>query len=79
MTLLCGKINRTLGDLLISGQHIEMKELKKIYGFVPQDDVMHRNLTVKETLLHSARMRCPTDWTFQMINDHVTCVIKTLK
>ena len=79
MNLLCGKIHRSSGELLISGKKIEMKDLKKIYGFVPQEDVMHRNLSVKETLLHSARIRCPSDWNFQMIEDHVSCVIKTLK
>lgn len=51
MNVLCGKVKRTTGDLLISGKKGELSVFKKICGFVPQEDVMHRELTVRENIV----------------------------
>lgn len=37
--------------------------LKHNIGFVPQDDILHRELTVHQTLMYAAQLRLPTDTT----------------
>ena len=36
---------------------------KRNIGFVPQDDIIHRELTVQQTLMYSAKLRLPRDMT----------------
>lgn len=45
------------GLILINGRNESINSYKKITGFVPQDDVVHGNLTVEENLRFSARCR----------------------
>lgn len=45
------------GLILINGRNESINTYKKIAGFVPQDDVVHGNLTVEENLRFSARCR----------------------
>ena len=79
MNVLCGKLTRTSGELWISGKQVELGKFKKICGFVPQDDTMHRELTVRENILHSARIRLPSSWTSQEIEKHVDTILDVLK
>lgn len=78
MNALLGKVSRTSGKLFISGKEIELSEFKKIYGFCPQEDVMHRELTVRENILHSARMRLPRSWSEKEIQDYVSTILDSL-
>lgn len=45
------------GLILINGKKGTIHSYKKIIGFVPQDDIVHGNLTVEENLWFSARCR----------------------
>ncbi|KAJ3273175.1 hypothetical protein HDV01_004690 [Terramyces sp. JEL0728] len=78
MNLLCGKLSKTFGNLWINGKEVPLGKFKKIYGFVPQDDIMYRELTVRENILHSARIRSPSSWTNTEIEAHVDAVLDTL-
>lgn len=49
------------GLILINGKAESIHSYKKIIGFVPQDDVVHGNLTVEENLRFSARCRLSAD------------------
>ncbi|KAG9152522.1 hypothetical protein Leryth_016440 [Lithospermum erythrorhizon] len=49
------------GQILINGKHDSMQSYKRVLGFVPQDDIVHGNLTVEENLWFSARCRLPAD------------------
>jgi ABC-type multidrug transport system ATPase subunit len=79
MNVLMGKVKRSDGELLINGVSCEMERFRKIIGFVPQEDVMLRELTVRENILHSARCRLPNTWTISEINEYVDNIIKVLK
>lgn len=52
------------GLVLINGKSGSMQSYKKIIGFVPQDDIIHGNLTVEENLWFSAccRVNSPLMW-----------------
>lgn len=45
------------GIILINGKNESIHSYKKIIGFVPQDDIVHGNLTVEENLWFSAKCR----------------------
>lgn len=45
------------GLVLINGKVGQIRSYRKIIGFVPQDDIVHGNLTVEENLWFSARCR----------------------
>ncbi|KAJ4845459.1 putative white-brown complex protein 30 [Turnera subulata] len=49
------------GYVLVNGKNESIHSYKKIIGFVPQDDIVHGNLTVEENLRFSARCRLSAD------------------
>ncbi|CAF1698290.1 unnamed protein product [Brassica napus] len=49
------------GMILVNGKVESIQSYKRIIGFVPQDDIVHGNLTVEENLWFSARCRLPAD------------------
>ncbi|GFZ14735.1 ABC transporter family protein [Actinidia rufa] len=49
------------GSILINGKAESMHSYRKIIGFVPQDDIVHGNLTVEENLWFTARCRLSAD------------------
>ncbi|KAJ8424608.1 hypothetical protein Cgig2_009668 [Carnegiea gigantea] len=51
----------TTGFIFINGESEPISSYKKIAGFVPQDDIVHGNLTVEENLWFSARCRLSSD------------------
>lgn len=48
------------GMVLVNGKAEPIQAYKKIIGYVPQDDIVHGNLTVEENLWFSARCRYVT-------------------
>ncbi|KAJ3020130.1 UNVERIFIED_CONTAM: hypothetical protein HDU68_010331 [Siphonaria sp. JEL0065] len=79
MNVLMGKVEKTGGKLLINGQESEVHLYRKIIGYVPQEDIMLHELTVRENVLHSARVRLPRSWNEKKIQNHVDNVLLTLK
>ena len=59
-SLLSGKIQKSKGKILLNGKTQDLSKYRKLVGYVPQDDIMHRELTVNNVLLHSANMRLPS-------------------
>ena len=45
------------GRVRVNGREMELSALQAITGFVPQDDIVHEDLTVRENLVYSARLR----------------------
>ena len=59
MHTLAGKAfyGERMGKVLINNDEVDLTMFSKIVGFVKQDDIMLREMTVAETLLFNARMR----------------------
>jgi ABC-type multidrug transport system ATPase subunit len=58
-----GSYGVTTGSIIVNGDRKSTSGLarfSKVVGFVPQDDTMHRDLTVRETLHFQAELRLPT-------------------
>lgn len=53
--------------------------LRSLIGYLPQDDILHRALTVRECLLYSARLRLPDDYSDSEIRARVNDVIRNLE
>ncbi|XP_021732341.1 ABC transporter G family member 28-like [Chenopodium quinoa] len=63
LSALAGKATgcKKTGMILINGKADSTHSYKRIIGFVPQDDIVHGNLTVEENLWFSARCRLSAD------------------
>ncbi|KAF9208073.1 hypothetical protein BGZ59_010806 [Podila verticillata] len=59
LSILAGKVGKTDGSIKVNGKEQTLSLWKKLIGFVPQEDVMLSDLSVREILMHSARMRQP--------------------
>ncbi|KAG0271823.1 hypothetical protein BGZ95_000312 [Linnemannia exigua] len=59
LSILAGKVAKTDGSIKVNGKEQTLSLWKKLIGFVPQEDVMLADLSVREILMHSARMRQP--------------------
>ena len=68
------------GRVTISGVDVYARfdELRGQIGYVPQDDIMHTDLTVQQALWYSARLRLPADFSNAEIQRRITNVLKQL-
>src|SRR4029453_11551068 len=77
MDALNGMRRATTGTVLINDldlyQHLDV--LKQSIGYVPQDDIIHRELTVYRTLYYVARLRLAADVTADEIDQIVNEVM----
>lgn len=65
LNVLAGRIGAgTLsGDILVNGHRRSRRSWRKVAGYVEQDDILFKNLTVKETLTYAAKLRLPSNIT----------------
>ncbi|KAK3837381.1 MAG: hypothetical protein J3R72DRAFT_512813 [Linnemannia gamsii] len=61
ISMLTSKVPKDEGKIRVNGLEEDLSYYRKLIGFVPQEDVMMRELTVHDVLLHSAYMRLPSD------------------
>ncbi|EFC50537.1 predicted protein, partial [Naegleria gruberi] len=70
-----GSIN---GTIKINNTIDSFANLKKITGFVPQNDIMHPNLTVKETIHFAAKTKLDFRLAAKQVTSIISNVIETL-
>ncbi|KAG0225854.1 hypothetical protein BGW41_004484 [Actinomortierella wolfii] len=78
INLLTSKVTKDEGRILINGVEEDLQYYRKLIGFVPQDDVMMRELTVHDILLHSAYMRLPSSMSRSQMTEKVLEIIDFL-
>ncbi|KAF1952088.1 hypothetical protein CC80DRAFT_423394 [Byssothecium circinans] len=76
--VLMGKTRNTGGEIKINGRSKDMTKYKKLIGYVPQDDIVIPELTVRENILHSARVRLPMTWRDNDIQAYVDSLISCI-
>ncbi len=81
MNALNGFVKPTSGKVLYNGVDLyhNLDAMKSTIGFVPQEDIMHRQLTVRQCLYYAGRLRLPDDTTEDEINHRVAEMLETLK
>jgi len=67
------------GDLLINDKKIDIQDIKPVIGFVPQDDVVHEGLTVRENIYFSAARRMPSGTTRTRLRAITNDVLQVLQ
>jgi ABC-type multidrug transport system ATPase subunit/pSer/pThr/pTyr-binding forkhead associated (FHA) protein len=77
MDALNGMRPATNGLVLVNGQDLyeHLDSLKQSIGYVPQDDIIHRELTVYRTLYYVARLRLSSDVSSQEIDQIINEVM----
>ena len=78
LSLLSGKTEPTGGTLAVNGEHASLKDYRKVVGFVPQEDIMIRELSVEENIRHSAFMRLPASMSRKKKLERVYQVMESL-
>ena len=80
VTTLAGKsyYGDTVGQILINGEERPLSDFKRVVGFVPQEDIMMRDLTVKENIWFSAQTRLPSDWSVKRKKRYRDATIEVL-
>ena len=78
INVLMGSQAHTGGITKVNGSPGTIAKYKKIIGYVPQDDIVLPDLTVRENILHSARVRLPADWEENHIQMHVDILLRCL-
>jgi ABC transport system ATP-binding/permease protein len=65
------------GSVLYNGQDYYQNQaaFSSQLGYVPQDDIIHRDLTVERTLYYAARLRLPGDFTSEQIQRRIDEVL----
>ncbi|BAY51189.1 ABC transporter ATP-binding protein [Thermostichus vulcanus NIES-2134] len=71
----------TRGTVLVNGYDLyrSFGTYRTQIGYVPQDDIIHRELTVAQALDYAARLRLPADFTDQERQEQVNQVLAELE
>ncbi|MBA4859798.1 FHA domain-containing protein [Streptomyces sp. PSKA54] len=69
------------GDVLYDNRNLykQFAELRQRIGLVPQDDILHKELTVKKALKYAAKLRFPADTTSAEREARIDEVLRELK
>jgi len=80
LAALAGCQTPAAGRVTVGGVDVaaRFEELRGQIGFVPQDDIMHAELTVGRALWYSARLRLPRDYSDAEIGGRVAAVLRQL-
>lgn len=75
-----GYLPPTSGQVRINGEDLYLiyDNLRGSIGYVPQDDIVHPELTVFEAVRYSARFRLPPDYTDEEIDRRVDATLSQL-
>ena len=66
------------GKVLYNGQdyYRNLDAFSTQIGYVPQDDIVHRDLTVERALYYAAKLRLPSDFTNEQIEQRIKEVLE---
>jgi ABC-type multidrug transport system ATPase subunit len=85
LTALNGMVTPVEGQILYQRGNSQPVDLRQYYdqirpliGYVPQDDIMHPQLTVREALFYTAKLRLPHDYTDQQIEQRIQTVLSSI-
>ncbi|MFI8933154.1 FHA domain-containing protein [Streptomyces sp. NPDC053474] len=69
------------GDVLYDNRNLykQFAELRQRIGLVPQDDILHKELTVNKALKYAAKLRFPADTSEQERQQRIGEVLRELK
>ncbi|GAB4195181.1 MAG: FHA domain-containing protein [Roseiflexaceae bacterium] len=77
LNALSGNTQPSAGQVLVNGDDFyrNFDAYRAVLGYVPQDDILHRQLTVEHALHYAARLRLPADTDQTEITRRITQVL----
>lgn len=71
LNALCGRAyyGEVSGETYINGQRKDIEVIKESIGFVPQDDIVYAELTVRENFIYAGKFRLPKGTPNEEIED----------
>ena len=81
MTAMSGFDSKVTGHVYCNGTdlHENFQTLKNIIGFVPQQDIIYENITLKKMLYYTAKMKMPQDTSNQEIEERIEEVLRMVE
>lgn len=81
MNCISGYNRATSGEVLVNGENLynNYEVLKSVIGYVPQQDIVYDNLTLRNMLDYAARLRMPKDTTDKERKNRVQEVIDAVE
>lgn len=81
MTAMSGFDSDVTGDVYCNGINLRenFQTLKNIIGFVPQQDIIYENITLKKMLYYTAKLKMPEDTTDQEIDARIHDVLNMVE
>ncbi len=78
MDALNGRRPATSGQVLYNGSELydSFDCFKSTIGYVPQQDIVHRKITMRNALMYTARLRLPPDTSNQEIDEYISNVLQ---
>jgi len=78
MRVLLGMEKTTKGTVYLNGEDLQknFNLYRTQIGYVPQDDIIHRELTVVEVLTYAAKLRLPSDINLKQVVEKTLAEIK---
>lgn len=77
MTAMSGFDSKVTGQVYCNGTNLRenFQTLKNIIGFVPQQDIIYENITLKKMLYYTAKMKMPQDTSNEEIDERIEEVL----
>ncbi len=81
LNAMCGYLPPNNGNVYINGVNLynNFDSLKKMVGYVPQQDIVYDNLTLHDMLLYTAQLRLPEDTSKQEMEAAIARAIATVE
>ncbi len=81
MTAMSGFDTQVTGDVYCNGINLRdnFQTLKNVIGFVPQQDIIYENITLKKMLYYTAKLKMPEDTTKEEIDKRILDVLKMVE
>ena len=81
MTAMSGFDSDVTGDVYCNGINLRenFQTLKNIIGFVPQQDIIYENITLKKMLYYTAKLKMPEDTTKEEIDARIHDVLEMVE
>jgi len=81
MTAMSGFDSKVTGNVYFNDLDLRANfdAIKNIIGFVPQQDIIYENLTLKKMLMYTAKMKMPSDTTKEEIEERIEKVLEMVE
>ncbi|KAJ8610378.1 hypothetical protein CTAYLR_003885 [Chrysophaeum taylorii] len=66
------------GDILVNGMPMSRARMRRQLSYMPQDDILYMQLTVRQLLYYAAIMRCPREWDYEKKRERADNIMLSL-